>query len=340
MQYGMLRRVTGVLAAVLLVGSPLVAQTFTHLFTFDETDGSFGNQQGMVLAQGYDGNLYGTSMGGGEYSYGTIFRLTPTGTVTTLYTFIGNLTHQHESCCPPTGLTLGNDGNFYGVAQGGTEEGGVPFKIDPIRGCGLPPPSLGCQYTVIYNFCSSSSCPPRAGPAPIPLILGRACNFYGATTAGGKYDAGTIYRITPTGTVTVLHAFCSIVQDGSCVDYSPAEGGGMIQGSDGNIYGTVNGYENTGGGLGYVFKLTPTGRFTILYTFCEGGSCYEGGNPSGGLAEGNDGNYYGMTEYGGVYGSGTIFEITPAGAYTQLHAFCSDVTFPNCPHDGFFRYPH
>jgi len=89
----------------------------------------------------------------------------------------------------------------------------------------------------------------------------------------------------------------------------------LIQGADGNIYGTTE----SGGASsdGTVFKITPAGALTTLYAF----SGADGADPYAGLVQGADGNFYGTTEYGGNADDGTVFKITPTGALTTLYAF-------------------
>jgi uncharacterized repeat protein (TIGR03803 family) len=158
-------------------------------------------------------------------------------------------------------------------------------------------------------------------------------NFYGVT-AGGANREGTVYELTLEGKIITLYNFCSQTD---CID---GEGpSGIIQAADGNLYGTTYG----GGpnrsqdcdGCGTVFKITPSGTFTSLYSFCSQANCADGLNPSSGLVQASNGNFYGTTPFGGANNHGTVFEITPAGKLTTLYSFCPQT---NCP-DGAEPYP-
>jgi uncharacterized repeat protein (TIGR03803 family) len=154
------------------------------------------------------------------------------------------------------------------------------------------------------------------------MVLGTDGNFYGTTFAGGSVgksfiNYGVVFRVTPAGKYTVLHAFCSLA---GCADGGEPVGG-LVQGSDGNFYGTAS----VGGkgllGEGVVFKITPGGKYTVLYNFCSLASCKDGDVPYGGLVQATDGNFYGTTVYGGTNNLGTIYQITPKGNHTVLHSF-------------------
>jgi uncharacterized protein (TIGR03437 family) len=291
--------------------------TFTTLYGFcaqsDCPDGSLPN--GLVQAS--DGNLYGTTQtGGANNSQGTVFKITPAGTLTTLYSFC-----PQSSCAdgenPLAGLIQASDGNFYGTTSASgasTHFGGTVFKITPSG-----------KLTTLYNFCSLASCADGSQPAA-GLTQGSDGNFYGTTPHGGantENNDGTVFKITPGGTLTTLHSFCSV---SDCADgLSPATG--LIQASDGNFYGT----SADGGPGGSVYKITPGGTFTTVYSFCSGGSpCIDGKTPSAGLIQASDGNLYGTTSTGGVNssanagaGGGTVFKITLSGSLTTVYSFCS-----------------
>jgi uncharacterized repeat protein (TIGR03803 family) len=221
-------------AAVLWPATSIIcgAQTFTTLHSFDHTDGA--NPQ-TALVQATDGNLYGTASAGGANGIGgTVFKITASGMLTTLY-----------SSCPSTGCTASDffaplvraaDGNFYGTAFGGTYGYGSVFKI-----------TAGGTLTVIYNLCAQSGCPDRNGPFG-GVIQATDGNFYGATYLGGTNNSGTIFRITPGGKLTTLYNFCS--QAGCSDGAYPYDA--VSQATDGNLYGTT-----WGGGandLGTVFN--------------------------------------------------------------------------------------
>ncbi len=162
------------------------------------------------------------------------------------------------------------------------------------------------------------------GPVHKPeLVQGGDSNFYGTTFSGGTSSNGTVFRITPSGAETNLYSFGSQPNDGN----SPfAE---LVQGSDSNFYGTTffgGTSTNCFGGCGTVFRITPSGAETNLYSFV--GPPNDGANPGAGLVQGSDSNFYGTTEQGGANGLGTVFRISPSGAETNLYSFGSQ------PNDG------
>jgi len=252
---------------------------------------SFAIMPWAGLMQGSDGNFYGTTASGGTSGRGTIFELTPSGAETILYSFPAG------SSEPYCGLIQGVDGNFYGTTgANGTSDDGTVFKFTP-----------GGTETALHAF-------PKTGTdGEIPyagVIQGIDGNFYGTTYFGGANGLGTVFKVTPGGTETVLYSFAG----GSDGEHPYA---GVIQGSDGNFYGTT--YQGGASGYGTIFKLTPSGTETVLYTFAGGLS--DGANPEAGVIQGSDGNFYGNTLQGGTSNLGTVFELTPSGTETILHAF-------------------
>ena len=237
-------------------------------------------------------------------------------TFTLLSSFPGGM----DGVNPEAGLVQGTDGSLYGTTvEGGWScvTCGTVFKITPTG-----------TLTTIYSFCILGICP--QGEEPVAgLVLGTDGNFYGTTPYGGAGSTcengygcgyGTVFKITPTSELTTLYSFCS---QSKCADgeYPYA---GLVQGTDGNFYGTAGG----GGAIkgGTVFKITPTGALTTLYSFCSQSHCTDGGGPTATLIQGTDGNYYGTTEGGGANcisqgGCGTIFKITSTGTLTTLHSF-------------------
>ena len=252
---------------------------------------SFASIPYSGLVQGSDGNIYGTTATGGASGRGTVFKITPSGTETVLYSFPAG------SSDPYTGLIQGSDGNFYGTTgAGGTSDDGTVFKITP----------SGTE-TVLHAFAKSGS----DGEIPYAgLIQGSDGNLYGTTYNGGASGLGTVFKVTPSGTETVLYSFAG----GSDGDHPY---GGVIQGSDGNFYGTT--YQGGTSGFGTVFKVTPSGTETVLYTFAGGSS--DGAYPEAGLIQGSDGNFYGNTLQGGASGLGIVFKLAPSGTETVLHSF-------------------
>jgi uncharacterized repeat protein (TIGR03803 family) len=342
----------------------LSAQTFTTVHNFDGTDGELplaglaqaidgnlygtttaggANQQGTIfkitrsgtttlynfcaqsgctdgklpdagLLQATDGNLYGTAYRGGANELGTIFSIAPSGTLTPLYSFC-----SLSGCADgsePQGTLIESGGNFYGTTSSGGANGayGTIFEM-----------TASGTVTTLYSFCSLPHCLDGVDPGA-GVVEGMDGNFYGTTETGGNCRApgcGTVFKVTPTGTLTTLYHFCpnpnTVCRDGE----TPL--GGLVQAPNGLFYGTTQ----AGGShaVGTVFKITPTGRLTTLYSFCAQPACADGSYPNGGLVLGSDGNLYGTTAFGGTCaepaGCGTIFMITPGGALTTLHAFCS-----------------
>jgi uncharacterized repeat protein (TIGR03803 family) len=254
------------------------------------------------LVLGNDGQLYGVTLeGAGE---GTIYKITINGE----FTLLRALCSDGFPCADgsgPRGLTLGRDGNFYGVTQeAGANDDGTVFKITPDG-----------QYTVLHDFASSE------GEFPAPLTQARDGNFYGTATIGGAHNAGTIYKVSPTGRFRVIHDFCG---QPNCTDGNDGLGVSLrlVEGLDGSLYG----FTGLGGtkNLGVIFKTTPQGAFSVLYNFCSQSKCADGKTPQA-LLRGSDGNFYGTTVQGGTGkcfgGCGVYFRITPDGVFTVLHDF-------------------
>jgi uncharacterized repeat protein (TIGR03803 family) len=300
------------------------AQMFVTLVNFRGTNG-YGP---LSLVQGPDGSLYGTTVNGGDYSVckpgcGTVFKMNPEARLSTLYTFC-----PQPNCSggdlPQAGLVLGADGYFYGTTLGGWgHNDDTVFRITPSG-----------TLTTLHIFAGPDGSGPEAA-----LLQAADGNLYGTTVNGGggsncSYGCGTVFKITPGGTLTTLHSFDST--DGA---YPYA---GLIQTSDGDFYGTTSG----GGAqdFGTVFRLTPEGALTTLYSFCAQTGCTDGDNPVGGLVRGMDGNLYGTTIYGGTggcsgyeTGCGTIFRITSAGTLTTLYSFGTVADDGNYPEAGLIQ---
>jgi uncharacterized repeat protein (TIGR03803 family) len=192
------------------------------------------------------------------------------------------------------------DGNFYGTtAEGGINNGyGTVFKITPTG-----------VYTRLHSFCSKPGCTDGWEPDG-GVLLATDGNFYGTTILGGANGGsyGTLYKMTPNGQLTVLHSFCA---SANCDDGEQPDGG-LIQGTDGNLYGTTS--RGGTGNEGTIFQLSAHGVLTTLYSFCSQLGCSDGGIPEAGLIQGTDGNFYGTTTYGGggagcSGGCGTVFKI-------------------------------
>jgi uncharacterized repeat protein (TIGR03803 family) len=285
------------------------------------------NPSNLILAA--NGNFYGTTFGGGVSSTlasGTVFELTPSGTLTTLYSFCQDWSSPKclDGSYPGAGLVQGVNGSFYGTTtSGGTGSGGggILFAITPTG-----------AISTLYSFCSLANCADGSIPSA-PLVLASNGDFYGTTEEGGANTStfcvngcGTIFKITPAGAMTTVYNFCSKER---CADGFNPSGAAMVEGPDGALYGTV---ESSGGSgeVGLIFRLTLSGKFSVLYTFCTLTNCADGAYPQGGLTLGSDGNFYGTTGGGGANGGGSVFEITPSGSLTTLYSFCA----VNCPEGG------
>jgi uncharacterized repeat protein (TIGR03803 family) len=297
-------------------GSSVV--TYTKLVDFGEGNGQYPN---VFIAQATDGNFYSTAYRGGTYENGAVFKMTPNGAVTVLYSFCPEC---QDGKLPESGVIEATDGTFYGTTL---EEGDGRYRNANSGGTIYTITSAG-SYATLYNFCSLLGCRDGSNPGA-PLVQASDGNFYGVTGGGGKnHNAGTVFRITPQGNLTTLYSFCAQT---NCADGSFPQG--LILASDGNFYGVAlaggNGafcLYSTQGGCGTIFKITPQGKFTTLYNFCSQANCPDGYYPVGRLVQSStDGKLYGRTDNNGQYG--TIFSLSSIGAFTTLHLFCS---LPNC----------
>jgi uncharacterized repeat protein (TIGR03803 family) len=146
------------------------------------------------------------------------------------------------------------------------------------------------------------------GPTEVPsagLVQATNGDFYGTTAGGGACSTcGTVFKITPSGTLTTLYSFCS--QSGCMDGESPFAG--LVEGTDGDFYGTTQ--EGGAAGYGTIFKITPSGTLTSLYSFCVQPGCPDGASPSAALVQGTDGNFYGTTAHGGSSTAGTVFSLS------------------------------
>jgi uncharacterized repeat protein (TIGR03803 family) len=266
---------------------------FSQVLSF--IGGEDGDAPQAPLAQATNGIFYGTTYQGGPANEGVIFDLTSDGILTPLYAF----TNGQDGAFPATGLTQGSDGNLYGTASvGGVNHVGVLFKMTP-QGA----------LTVLHSLTNLvEGSHPMGG-----LVQGSNGNFFGTTYQGGSHSEGAIFQMTPGGTVTPVYAFTNGA-DGS---YPKA---GLALGTDGNFYGTT-----TLGGTnqnGTIFKIAPGGVLTPLYSFTNG---VDGATPECQLVQGTNGNFYGATSAGGAKGYGTVFEITPSGAFAALYSFTNGI---------------
>ena len=323
------------LTILLLAGMALHAQvTYSDLYEFDDAHGCCVTYPGL-LAQGQDGNLYGGTYFEGKYGYGTAFRMTLDGGLTTLHDFDSTDGNGVEG-----GLSMGLDGNFYGTTyQGGGQHFGTIFQIKPDG-----------TFTTLYNFANSGDgAYPKTPPVPAPdgnlygvtgngtiavayritpagnftvlttlpsqsytpLILGGDGLLYGMTEYGGNFNQGTAFSLSTKGVLKVIHSFDG--QNGG----QPL--GPLLLAADGNFYGTASDGGTQSGGL--VFKLTRTGAFTVLHSF-HSTDTVNGYAPTAGLVIGSDGLLYGFNSLGGALGGGTAFRLkTNGNNFTLLYTF-------------------
>jgi uncharacterized repeat protein (TIGR03803 family) len=263
---------------------------------------------GLVL--GTDGNFYGTTSAGGSNNQGTVFRLTPDGNFTSLFSFNGT-----NGASPNAALTLAGNGVFYGTTfEGGVSNWGTLFLIATNGG-----------FTNLFSFAGTNDLHQGANPGT-PLVADGAGNFFGTANYGGTTNNiylqstllgsgnGTIFKRAADGTVTVPFLF------GDTNGAHPS--GGLTLGKDGNFYGTTTwGGEGITGifpGYGTIFKMNPDGTFTNLYSFSGNG---DGGFIYAGLAQGPDGYLYGGAFNGGSQGYGSLFKISTNGDFALSHAF-------------------
>jgi uncharacterized repeat protein (TIGR03803 family) len=292
--------------------APDGTETVLHTFTGD--DG--GNPRAGLIADKV-GNLYGTTIAGGSGGGGTVFKVTPDGTETVLHSFQGG----SDGYEPTAAVIIDKRGNLFGTTVLGGSSAECNGSND---GCGtvFEVKSDG-EEKVLYAFQGGTD-----GGLPYSgLIADKAGNLYGTAAEGGvvcegfTQGCGTIYRLAPDGTETVLYAFAG-GSDGMYPD------GTLIGDKAGNFYGTTNlggAGVGCGSGCGTVFKLSPDGSETVLYAF-QGGN--DGASPYAGLITDKAGNFYGTTDLGGEHSSckkgscgGTVFKLTPDGGETVLYAF-------------------
>jgi uncharacterized repeat protein (TIGR03803 family) len=322
-------------------------------FGTDSGNGGTGPTWPGLIAQGRDGNLYSTTPTALGGSFGAVFNVTPSGTLATLTNTFGT------GSAPQGGLVLGTDGNFYGTtydcAPIGAGGDGTAFQFNPTTDavktiysftggtdgkCPAAPPVFDnagnlygtttssntagvagstyklaantFKFSLLHDFGTTNGSSPAA-----PLVQGTAggnTSFYGSTQFGGStgLNDGIIYSQAPSAVFNVLFTF-----SGTNGQDPVAQ---MVQGSDGNFYGTTV----TGGSssLGVIFRITPAGNFTVLHNFA---GTTDGAFPYGGLVQASDGNFYGTTSQAtSTSGCGTIYRLTLSGAFSTLFTFPSN----------------
>ncbi len=295
------------------------AKSFRLLYEFaNQSNGSFP-YAGLIADAA--GNLYGATSGGGANGLGAIFKLAPDGSETVLYSFKGG----SDGAVPYASLIADTAGDLYGTTTaGGAADQGTVFKLAPDG-----------NESVLYAFTNANG----DGGAPYgALIEDGAGNLYGTTVYGGGtgcdgLGCGTVFKIAPGGSETILHVFAGYPSDG----FWPHAG--LVADVSGNLYGTTmyggDGARCKGYGCGTIFKLAPDGSESVLHSF-KGGS--DGETPFAGLIIDKTGILFGTTSVGGdtgcsdggSIGCGTVFKLAPDGHETLLHVFAgeSDGIFP------------
>ncbi len=309
-----------VLGFLVTTGQIVKAQTETVLYAFTGEASGFGPQGGVL--RDAKGNFYGTT-GSGGIGFGTVYEVTAAGVETVLHSF----TIRPADGEFPVGNLILAKGKLYGTTITGSGGKG---------GCGgyscgtvFEVTSSGKNEEVLYDFVGG---PDGAGPWA-GLVRDAGGNFYGTTYEGGGGDGfdcihdagnasgcGTVFKVTPSGTETVLYRFTGGTDGG-------VPKAGLVLDAEGNLYGTTSiGGDlscGSGGGCGTVFEVTPTGTETVLHSFA--GYPNDGADPMAGLVRDAKGNLYGTTFAGGSgcvnVGCGTVFEVTSSGQETVLHSF-------------------
>jgi uncharacterized repeat protein (TIGR03803 family) len=269
----------------------------TTLYTFCAESGcKDGAQPQAGLIQAANGDLYGTTVyGGANGNYGTVFKITPAGALTTIYSFCS------QSACadgelPEAGLIQASSGSLYGTTLGGGVHGsyGTVFSI-----------STSGALSTLYSFCSLSNCTDGEGPKSA-LVQGSNGDLYGTTFGGGAALGGTFFSITTAGALTTLYSFCSL---NNCADGDQPEAP-LVQAVNGDFYGTTFGGGVNGAAYGTVFTITPSGALTTLYSFCSQRNCTDGVQPEAGLLLSTNGEFYGTTPSEGSDNDGTVFSVS------------------------------
>jgi len=286
--------------------------TLTTLVHFNQTNGSLwssaDHESDVSLVVGDDGNFYGVTANGGLHGHGTFFRMTPGGDLTTLVNFTGN--EETNKGSHPNSLILTSDGSFFGTTlEGGSSDGGTAFRV-----------TNDGNLTTIEEFNSQEGV-----FLPNSLIQASDGNFYGTSLGGdgGNSDHGTVFRLTPGGSLSVLVQFTGSEE--------PRRGGypeSLVQGSDGHLYGTTLAYDLGDGVPSVIFRLSLSGNMTVLSELTNNEGTMVGWAPKASLVESPDGLLYGTTMYGGIdvadtsfSGKGSAFAISPSGAFSTIHRF-------------------
>ena len=260
------------------------------LYGFPSTAGGAYPAIWESVVRDLSGNLYGTTDSGGSAGWGIVYQLEPNGKETVLHTFTG----EEDGGSPESNLARDAQGNLYGTNTSGAGSYGVVFKLTPTG-----------QFTTLHTFTGGTG----GAEAESGVSLDTQGNLYGTTFVGGAFNAGMVYEIDIFNQFTVLYNFTGGVDGGF-------PNGGLVLDAEGNLYGTAG----AGGqyGLGVIYKLSPSGQQTVLYSFTGGA---DQAHPWAGVVLDAQGTLYGTNL--GLYSPqvGTVFSLTKAGTFTTLHTF-------------------
>ena len=294
--------VTSAVAVLNLTGVASSGVALATLYSF--TTNSFGCLPFGGLIEANNGSFYGTASAGGSQGVGTVFQMSAQGAMTLVYAFPNGVNGNYPAngSLPYAALVQGTNGLLYGTAfYGGSTGDGTVFRM-----------TTNGTSVVAWSLNSASS-----GSVPYRLVQGLDGNFYGTTHAGGAYGNGTVFKLAANGVLTGIHSFN--YEDGA----SPSST--LVQAVDGSFYGTAR-YGGTNGGWGTIFKITPTGILTSLFSFAN----TNGAVPHAGLVQDSGGTFYGTTAAGGAGGAGTVFKLAANGMFTSLYSFTGGNDGSNC----------
>jgi uncharacterized repeat protein (TIGR03803 family) len=296
---------TTVLATASAIPQTAQGQTLKVLYNF--AGASDGGDPYATLIRDAAGNLYSTVGYGGTYFAGAVFKVTPGGAETVLYSFTGGA----DGAQPIAPVIRDGAGNLYGTTtMGGSANAGVVFKVD----------STGSE-TVLHNFTGGTD-----GLTPVGgLLRDKAGNLYGTTSQGGTSNDGVVFKINARGKETILHTFTGGANDGKYPTYTS-----LLMDVQGTLYGDTEEGGTADGGI--VYKLSKTGKLTILHSF-QGGTT-DGCNVLGTLFMDKDGTIYGTTSSCGTSNLGTVWKLTKNGKETVLHSFAGGASDGEYPLSG------
>jgi len=320
-------------AVVLSATSAAAVPPLNTLYDFTAADGSAFEFSALIEAS--DGNFYGSSALGGKNEYGFVYKVNRT---------TGRITHLHDfdftdGATPRGSLIQGSDGDLYGTTEaGGANRSDYCYSGQFYQkgGCGTAfKVSLTGAFTKLHDFYTAADGYQAATSTGV--VQASDGNFYGMAQVEFPTGATSVFKMTPAGVVSLFVQFAADGSQGFSTNT------GLIQASDGNLYGTTLGEEATAAENGTVFRLSLSGAVQTLYAFqgAPSSGTGDGANPWGNLIEGSDGAFYGTTYGGGTTegncyngGCGTVYRITTAGAETVLYRFTGSATDGEWPQNA------